>query len=333
MAAVSSSLLVAPAPTTRRSRPAFEKLLIGPAMVFGEMITGGHYLEVLRLGKQMAVGHEAAPSYWRLHTSLVHESGTFWGAFYRGFMPWGLVQCAKGVPVLFVQHESMYQLQAKAGWSSASAERASGFMGGLSQALFVNPFQKVKVTVVACEQMNALSPVQALQTVVRRNGLLSLYDGVVPMMMRRSLDWGIRFGVSAEVKHWMLQQKSPDDQKLTAAENIFCGLVGGAFSASTHPIDNMITNSQKPMPAGKRRDLVAVVQRMYRESGVKAFTRGWGIKVIDNAVSVPMPTRWIVVELCSDFSQSICLACSVVPHGLDVWRREHSLSVDGKHHP
>jgi len=30
-----------------RSRPAFEKLVIGPAMIFGEMITGGHYLEVL----------------------------------------------------------------------------------------------------------------------------------------------------------------------------------------------------------------------------------------------------------------------------------------------
>jgi len=63
-----------------RTRPAFEKLLIGPLMVFGEAITGGHYLEVLRLGKQMAPGK--APSYLGLHRSFVSETG-FSGAFYR----------------------------------------------------------------------------------------------------------------------------------------------------------------------------------------------------------------------------------------------------------
>lgn len=60
-------------------------------------------------------------------------------------MPWGLLQCVKGIPVLFVQNESMYQLQARAGFSENSAEKASGFIGGASIALFVNPMQKVKV--------------------------------------------------------------------------------------------------------------------------------------------------------------------------------------------
>jgi hypothetical protein len=54
------------------------------------------------------------------------------------------MQCVKGVPVLFVQNESMYQLQ-QAGFSESSAEKASGFLGGPSIALFVNPMQKVKV--------------------------------------------------------------------------------------------------------------------------------------------------------------------------------------------
>ena len=243
-----------------RTRPAFEKLMIGPVMVFGEMITGGHYLEVLRLGKQMAVGREAAPSYLHLHKNLVSESGLV-GAFYRGFVPWGLLQCAKGVPVLFVQHESMYHLQAHAGWSRDAAEKASGFLGGVSQALFVNPFQKVKVTVVACQETNALGPVGAFRTVIQREGILSLYDGVVPMMMRRSLDWGIRFGVSSEVKNWIVEQKMRNGEapQLSFHELVCCGLVGGASSALTHPIDNVITNSLKPMPPGKRRDIISVV--------------------------------------------------------------------------
>lgn len=266
-----------------RIRPAFEKLLIGPAMVFGEMITGGHYLEVLRIGKQTVVGHGAAPSYWNLHTSYVNQSG-FVGAFYRGFLPWGLIQCAKGVPVLFVQHESMYQLRAVGGWSKGSAEKASGFIGGFAQAIFVNPFQKVKVSVVACDSMNALSPFQVVHQVVKQHGFRSLYDGVGPMILRRSFDWGIRFGVSSEVKNWVVEQKHATGQKpeLTTLELLACGVIGGAVSALTHPIDNIITNSQKPLSPGAKRDIASVVSRMYQESGFQAFTRGWGVQVVDN---------------------------------------------------
>eukprot|EP00544_Gedaniella_sp_CCMP2646_P004058 CAMPEP_0202483722 /NCGR_PEP_ID=MMETSP1361-20130828/2931_1 /ASSEMBLY_ACC=CAM_ASM_000849 /TAXON_ID=210615 /ORGANISM="Staurosira complex sp., Strain CCMP2646" /LENGTH=222 /DNA_ID=CAMNT_0049112101 /DNA_START=59 /DNA_END=728 /DNA_ORIENTATION=- len=196
-------------------------LLIDPIMVFGEAITGGHYLEVLRLGKQMAMG--PAPSYWSLHQSFVSETG-FFGAFYRGFNPWGLMQCVKGVPVLFVQNESMYQLQ-QAGFSESSAEKASGFLGGASIALFVNPMQKVKVTVVACETMNSLSPVQAIQTITQQNGIASLYDGVFAMMMRRSLDWGIRWTISAEAKKFVMEQKRArnESEKLSLFELVACG--------------------------------------------------------------------------------------------------------------
>lgn len=104
-------------------------------------------MEVLRLGKQMAVGRQVAPSYVNLHRNLVSETG-FVGAFYRGFMPWGLMQCTKGIPVLFVQSESMYQLQARGNWSPNTAEKASGFLGGAAQAVFVTPMQKIKVRCV-----------------------------------------------------------------------------------------------------------------------------------------------------------------------------------------
>jgi len=330
-----------------RTRPAFEKLLIGPVMVFGEMITGGHYLvrteivrlgrpvslpgerkntntspvfqEVLRLGKQMAVGREAAPSYWNLHTSFIEQSG-FVGAFYRGFMPWGLIQCAKGVPVLFVQHESMYQLRARAGWSKNSAEKASGFLGGFSQAIFVNPFQKVKVSVVACEHMNALSPIQAFKTVIERHGFLSLYDGVVPMIMRRSLDWGIRFGVSNEVKNWVLDQKFANGElpKLTNLELLACGVIGGAASGGiTHPIDNVITNSQKPLLwHNARRDVISVVRRMYRESGHHAFTRGWAVKIVDNVSAAALSSCAVKVTWHPWLRSTMCsLFAPVVPYG------------------
>lgn len=105
------------------------------------------------------------------------------------------------------------------------------------------------------------------------------------MMMRRSLDWGIRFSVSSEVKSWVVKQKQAKgvSTDLAMHELIFCGLIGGACSASTHPIDNIITNSMKPLPPGKSRAMIPVIRRMYKESGVRAFTRGWDIKILDNA--------------------------------------------------
>lgn len=141
------------------------------------------------------------------------------------------------------------------------------------------------MTVVACETMNSLTPVQAVRTITQQNGVISLYDGVFAMMMRRSLDWGIRWTVSSEAKRHLLEQKrsrndASDD--LTLPELVWCGAMGGAASAITHPLDNVITNSQKPLPVGSKRDLLSVARRMLHENGVRAFTRGWEIKVVDN---------------------------------------------------
>ena len=47
-----------------------------------------------------------------------------------------------------------------------------------------------------------------------------------------------------------------------------CGVVGGAFSAITHPIDCIITNSQKPSYSGKK-DPLTVAKSIYKEAGWK----------------------------------------------------------------
>ena len=119
---------------------------------------------------------------------------------------------------------------------------------------------------------------------------MALYDGILPTMLRRSLDWGIRFGVSAQMKRYLTERKKKNiedknnkENELDIYELILCGLIGGAVSALTHPIDNIITNSQKPMSRGTPTDLLSVIFRMYNESGGRAFTRGFAVKVFDNA--------------------------------------------------
>ena len=159
----------------------------------------------------------------------------------------------------------------------------------------MTPFQKLKVTIVANNTLNGLHPLQSFVYVVREQGLLSLFDGLMPTMIRRSVDWGIRFGACAEIKRVMIEYKQAKHyqsnsrttnnppESLTTSELIACSVMGGALSGLTHPIDNIITNSQKPLSAGSKRDILSVVQRMFSESGIRAFTRGWSMRIVENS--------------------------------------------------
>jgi hypothetical protein len=222
-------------------------------------------------------------SYYNLHKGYVAETG-FVGAFYRGLWPWGIIQCVKGIPVLFVQSESEYQLKLN-GFTERTAAPLSGIFGGMAQAMFVCPTQKLKVTVVSDPVLNQMAPVSAIKTVVKAQGVVSLLDGLGPMMLRRGLDWMIRFTMSHRIKELFVQRRVDKgyDRNLPLHELMACGMLGGSFSAVTHPIDNIITNSQKPLPPGASKSAASVIVRMWKESGSLAFTRGFMIKIVDNS--------------------------------------------------
>jgi hypothetical protein len=276
-------------------RPAFEKILIGPLMCVAEDIAGGNYLEVLRLGKQMYVGWAIAPSYRQLHRNLLLESSTgVWGVAFRGFFPWGMSQgVLKGAPVLFVQNETKFFLNKHKLCQPRTSEQISGCMSGAVQAVIMTPFQKLKVTVVASDTLNRMKAWDACAAVVSRQGILSLFDGLFPTLLRRSMDWGIRFGACGEIKRIMIHQKEEKSRSantstaataappsLTTMELMICSMLGGAVSGFTHPIDNIITNAQKPLPEGSRRDILSVMHECLRKV---AFVRSRGVGACESS--------------------------------------------------
>ncbi|GMI12967.1 hypothetical protein TrLO_g11065 [Triparma laevis f. longispina] len=256
--------------------PAYEKILIGPLCVLGEMATGGHYIEVLRLAKQMS-----PQTYPQIHSTLVSESGLL-GAFYRGMIPWGLIQCVKGLPVLFVQGETKHLLSNHTPFPQSRIEPLSGIAGGIAQAFFVCPTQKLKVMAIADPKYSVMKPINVIKSVVNDIGLTGLYDGLAAMCLRRGMDWMIRFTVSAKVNLYVRSLKDDPTEPLKLHELMGCGIVGGAFSAITHPIDCVITNSQKPSYVGSK-DPISVAKVIYRESGAAGFGRGLAPKILDNS--------------------------------------------------
>ena len=64
----------------------YEKLVIGPVTTVGEMLMGGHWLEMLKIQRQAGT----YPSYTAAARHMWTELGI--AGFYKGFWPMGFVQ-------------------------------------------------------------------------------------------------------------------------------------------------------------------------------------------------------------------------------------------------
>jgi hypothetical protein len=90
------------------------------------------------------------------------------------------------------------------------------------------------------------------------------------MVMRRGVDWGLRFyGKGLSDQFFLAQKPEGAPKKLTATEAFMSGVFGGAFSGINQPLDVWVANCQKhrpvPLSAG------GVLAELIAESRVKGF--------------------------------------------------------------
>jgi len=258
-----------------------EKLVIGPLMVLGEMTTGGHYMEMVKIIKQAT-----NQSYAKIISDLWKNEG-FLG-FYKGFAPWGMLQTVKGIPVLFIQAECDHRFKGM-GLSNRTSETLAGFMGGAGQGIFMTPTQRLKTIVMTDPKYggaNAPKSVSAalssassvIVDIVKSDGLGTLFKGLGPMMGKRGFDWALRFyGVSAAKAYY---QKGDPKRQLTGFEKLMTGVFGGAVSTLTMPFDSWVSNCQKANKAGDKKSAIAVAKEMYATGGSGAFVRGWAMRLL-----------------------------------------------------
>jgi hypothetical protein len=162
----------------------YENLVIGPVVVFGEMATGGHFLESLKIAKQA----HASSSYRQIVGDMYRQHGLV-RTFYRGFLPWGALQSVKGLPLLFVKEEISRYSRSKGG-DKKTADLLGGIAGGMSQSVFITPTQRMK-TVALTNRGEA--PLASIRAAVALEGPATPFRGMGPMVAKRGTDWGIRF--------------------------------------------------------------------------------------------------------------------------------------------
>ena len=265
----------------KRSRPSFEKLAIGPMLVLGEMTFLGHYMESLKITKQ-ATGMSypsIAKQFWKIDGPM---------SIYRGFYPYGLMQMGKGIPVLFTQGEVKYQLDKHTNLSNTHKGIISGVSAGITQAVVITPLQKLKTTAMTDTNNKGVNSTNLLKNVIKNEGITGLFKGLQPMIMKRSIDWGIRFGIISRCNQFIINRNEPG-YKLTPLDRITTGFVGGAASCMTMPFDSWIANCQKHSNS-KNNTAIQVAKNMYKEAGILAFTRGLTMRILHSG----WHTAWIV---------------------------------------
>lgn len=112
------------------------------------------------------------------------------------------------------------------------------------------------------------------------------------MVVRRGVDWGLRFYAKGLSDAFFLSLKPKDTpQKLTATESFLSGIFGGAFSGINQPLDVWLANCQKhrevPLtPMGAFKELVA-------ESRVKGFFAVWYRGIEMRIIHSAYHTAWM----------------------------------------
>jgi len=251
----------------------YEKLFIGPSMVFAEHMCGGYFMENIKIKKQ-ATGNP----YPQIVRNMV-KPGVF--STYQGYLKYGLPQTLKGFPVLFTQYgvEKMIEnSDTELANNNKAKKLISGMVGGKAQALFITPLQRCRSIIVTS---NSSNPVKSVSEVIKREGLSTVMKGWQPTMMKRSMDWGVRFYAKGVAEDYFLSRKAPGNLSLTTGEKLASGMAAGLTGIVTIPFDTMVAMSQQYKE--KKEGTFEIIKKNFKQHGTKIFTRGLTARLLHSS--------------------------------------------------
>ncbi|KAE8209583.1 hypothetical protein CF319_g5315 [Tilletia indica] len=173
----------------------------------------------------------------------------------------------------------------KNGKTAASGVFLAGLGAGTTEAVVVvNPMEVVKIRLQA-QQHSLADPLEvpryrnaahALYTIVREEGIMTLYRGVALTALRQATNQAANFTAYQELKAFA--QKYHGVSELPSYETAAIGLISGALGPfSNAPIDTIKTRIQRASRVEGETALsrvVKVAQEMFAQEGVSAFWKG-----------------------------------------------------------
>ncbi|XP_039293264.1 mitochondrial 2-oxodicarboxylate carrier isoform X2 [Nilaparvata lugens] len=206
-------------------------------------------------------------------------------AFYKGILPPIVAETPKRALkfVTFEQYKKLFLFGASS--PTPLTLSMAGFFAGVTEAIFVNPFEVVKVTMQTNHQKAVIAPstFQVCKQIVNTNGLggRGLYRGLTATVLRNGVFNSVYFGFFYTITEYLPKLEDPVHEFM---KRVSLGFTAGVFgSLANIPFDVAKSRIQGPQPAKgeiKYKSCFKTMHIIYTEEGFRALYKGLVPKVM-----------------------------------------------------
>nr|XP_043634331.1 mitochondrial succinate-fumarate transporter 1 [Erigeron canadensis] len=160
----------------------------------------------------------------------------------------------------------------------------SGFGAGVIEALvIVTPFEVVKIRLqqqkgLSHELLKYKGPIHCAQLIIREEGLLGLWAGAAPTVMRNGTNQAVMFTAKNTFDTLLWRKNEGDGKVLLPWQSMISGfLAGTAGPVCTGPFDVVKTRLMAQSRSGielKYKGMVHAISTIYSEEGLRALWKG-----------------------------------------------------------
>ncbi|ESK82473.1 mitochondrial tricarboxylate transporter [Moniliophthora roreri MCA 2997] len=197
---------------------------------------------------------------------------------YSGCMALVIGNAAKA-GVRFVSYDHFKSILADSqGKISAPRSLVAGLGAGMMEAIFaVTPSETIKTKLI--DDAHRPNPqyrglVHGTVSIVRQEGILGIYRGLFPVMMRQGANSAVRFTTYSTLKQFVQGTARPG-QTLPSAITFGIGAIAGLVTVyTTMPLDVVKTRMQSLEAKSQYRNSFHCAYRIFTEEGVLRFWTG-----------------------------------------------------------
>uniref|UniRef100_A0A0W0GBM7 Putative mitochondrial tricarboxylate transporter n=1 Tax=Moniliophthora roreri TaxID=221103 RepID=A0A0W0GBM7_MONRR len=197
---------------------------------------------------------------------------------YSGCMALVIGNAAKA-GVRFVSYDHFKSILADSqGKISAPRSLVAGLGAGMMEAVFaVTPSETIKTKLI--DDAHRSNPqyrglVHGTVSIVRQEGILGIYRGLFPVMMRQGANSAVRFTTYSTLKQFVQGTARPG-QTLPSAITFGIGAIAGLVTVyTTMPLDVVKTRMQSLEAKSQYRNSFHCAYRIFTEEGVLRFWTG-----------------------------------------------------------
>ncbi|KAF5940982.1 hypothetical protein HYC85_022149 [Camellia sinensis] len=160
----------------------------------------------------------------------------------------------------------------------------AGFGAGVLEALvIVTPFEVVKIRLqqqrgLSHELLKYKGPVHCARLIIREEGILGLWAGAAPTVMRNGTNQAAMFSAKNAFDRLLWKKHEDDGKVLQPWQSMISGfLAGTAGPICTGPFDVVKTRLMAQSRSGgelKYKGMVHAIPTIYREEGLRALWKG-----------------------------------------------------------